>query len=80
MRLFTLSLPESFQSSVEACSHWLVLLDGSPGAFLPQAFPPVSIATRVVLRMIVKSRGSMDALILNPSGTKHPCGIGRQSS
>jgi hypothetical protein len=73
-------VPESFQSSVEACSHWLVLLDGSPGAFLPQAFPPVSIATRVVLRMIVKSKGSMDTLILNPSGTKHPCGIGRQSS
>jgi len=32
VRLFTLSLPESFQFfSVGACSHWLVLLDGSTG-------------------------------------------------
>jgi hypothetical protein len=28
----------------------------------------------------MKSKGSMDALILNPSGPKHPCGICRQSS
>jgi hypothetical protein len=39
VRRLTVSLPESFQFfSVGACSHWLVLLDGSPGAFLPQAF------------------------------------------
>src|SRR5260370_26516209 len=32
VRLFTVSLPESFQFfSVGACSHWLVLLDGSTG-------------------------------------------------
>src|SRR5438876_10422357 len=32
VRLFTLSLPESFQFfSVGAGSHWLVLLDGSTG-------------------------------------------------
>jgi hypothetical protein len=79
VRLFTLSLPESFQFfSVGVCSHWLVRSAVAPGTFLPQAFHRLRCLTWVQFatnRLIRVTSGSAPIADVN-LGRSHakPCG------